>query len=102
MTWLVGALAFLVGLLLIYVFAFRLRIFPLGGGGSPAAYVLPVLTLGIPFGLVLARLLRTSLLEQRNQPFIAFSEALGESACSALPANGRVPVLDITGLISTG
>ena len=26
--------AFLVGLLLIYVFAFRLRIFPLGGGGD--------------------------------------------------------------------
>jgi len=52
--------AFLVGLLLIYVFAFRLRIFPLGGAGSPAAYVLPVLTLGVPFGLVLARLLRTA------------------------------------------
>ena len=37
---------------------------PLGGAGSPSAYILPVLTLGIPFGLVLARLLRTSLLDR--------------------------------------
>jgi len=29
---------------------------PAGGAGSPSAYVLPVLTLGVPFGLVLARL----------------------------------------------
>ena len=50
--------AFLVGLLLIYVFAFRLGWLPLGGASSPTSYVLPVLTLGVPFGLVLARLLQ--------------------------------------------
>ena len=98
--------AFLVGLLLIYVFAFRLRIFPLGGGGSPMAYVLPVLTLGIPFGLVLARLLRTSLLEQRNQPYVAFSEAMGESAWSIrwrhLLPNALLPLLSILALDFAG
>jgi peptide/nickel transport system permease protein len=98
--------AFLVGLLLIYVFAFRLGIFPLGGGGSPAAYVLPVLTLGVPFGLVLARLLRTSLLEQRSQPNKAISEALGESARSVrwrhqLP-NALLPLLSILALDFAG
>jgi peptide/nickel transport system permease protein len=98
--------AFLVGLLLIYVFAFRLRIFPLGGGGSPASYVLPVLTLGVPFGLVLARLLRTSLLEQRSQPYIAFSEALGETAWSVrwrhLLPNALLPLLSILALDFAG
>jgi peptide/nickel transport system permease protein len=98
--------AFLLGLLLIYVFAFRLRIFPLGGGGSPAAYVLPVLTLGVPFGLVLARLLRTSLLEQRSEPYIAFSEALGESAWSVrwrhLLPNALLPLLSILALDFAG
>jgi peptide/nickel transport system permease protein len=102
--------AFLVGLLLIYVFAFRLRIFPLGGSGSPAAYVLPVITLGIPFALVLARLLRTSLLEQSNQPYITFSEAMGESPWSVrfrhLLPNALLPLLallavDFAGLFSS-
>jgi peptide/nickel transport system permease protein len=98
--------AFLVGLLLIYVFAFRLRIFPLGGAGSPLAYVLPILTLGVPFGLVLARLLRTSLLEQQSQPFITFSHALGERAWSVrwrhLLPNALLPLLSILALDFAG
>ena len=98
--------AFLVGLLLIYVFAFRLRIFPLGGAGSPAAYVLPVITLGIPFALVLARLLRTSLLEQSEQPYITFSEAMGEGPWSVrfrhvLP-NALLPLLSLLALDFAG
>ena len=91
--------AFLLGLLLIYVFAFRLRIFPLGGAGSPEAYVLPVLTLGVPFGLVLARLLRTSLLAQLDQPYITFSEAMGERPWSVrirhLLPNALLPLLSL-------
>ncbi len=98
--------AFLVGLLLIYLFAFRLQLFPLGGGGSPAAYVLPVLTLGVPFGLVLARLLRTSLLEQQDEPYITFSAALGESAWSVrwrhLLPNALLPLLSILALDFAG
>jgi peptide/nickel transport system permease protein len=98
--------AFLVGLLLIYVFAFRLRIFPLGGAGSPAAYVLPVITLGIPFALVLARLLRTSLLEQSEQPYITFSEAMGEGPWSVrfrhLLPNALLPLLSLLALDFAG
>lgn len=98
--------AFLVGLLLIYVFAFRLRWLPLGGAGSPAAYILPVLTLGVPFGLVLARLLRTSLLEQQGQPYITFSEALGERPWSVrwrhLLPNALLPLLSILALDFAG
>jgi peptide/nickel transport system permease protein len=98
--------AFLVGLLLIYIFAFRLRIFPLGGAGSPAAFVLPVLTLGIPFGLVFARLLRTSLLDQAGQPYITFSEAIGERPWSVrfrhLLPNALLPLLAILALDFAG
>jgi ABC-type dipeptide/oligopeptide/nickel transport system permease component len=98
--------AFLVGLLLIYVFAFRLRWLPLGGAGSPAAYILPVLTLGVPFGLVLARLLRTSLLEQQTQPYITFSEALGERPWPIrwrhLLPNALLPLLSILALDFAG
>ncbi len=98
--------AFLVGLLLIYVFAFRLDWLPLGGSDSPAAYVLPVLTLGVPFGLVLARLLRTSLLEQQGQPYILFAEALGEAPSSVrwrhLLPNSLLPLLSILALDFAG
>jgi peptide/nickel transport system permease protein len=102
--------AFLVGLLLIYVFAFRLGWLPLGGGGSWQAYVLPVATLGLPFGLVLARLLRTSLLEQGDQPYITFALAMGQPAWSVrlrhLLPNALLPLfsllaLDFAGLFSS-
>ena len=98
--------AFLVGLLLIYVFGFRLRWLPLGGAGSPEAWILPVLTLGIPFGLVLARLLRTSLLEQQGQPWVTFSLALGERPRSVrwrhLLPNALLPLLSILALDVAG
>jgi peptide/nickel transport system permease protein len=102
--------AFLLGILMIYVFAFRLGWFPIGGNASPAAYVLPVLTLGIPFGLVLARLLRTSLLDQVHQPYATFSAAMGEGAWSIrwrhLLPNALLPLfsilaLDFAGLFSS-
>ena len=70
--------SFLVGLLLIYVFAFQLGWFPLGGSSSAGAFVLPVLRLGIPFGLVFARILRTSLLEQEREAYATFARGLGE------------------------
>jgi peptide/nickel transport system permease protein len=98
--------AFLVGLLLIYLFGFRLHWLPLGGADSPQAYLLPVLTLGIPFGLVLARLLRTSLLEQQDQPWVTFSLALGERPRSMrwrhLLPNAALPLLSILALDVAG
>jgi ABC-type dipeptide/oligopeptide/nickel transport system permease component len=70
------------------------------------AYVLPVLTLGVPFGLVLARLLRTSLLEQQSQPYITFSQSLGERAWSVrwrhLLPNALLPLLSILALDFAG
>lgn len=98
--------AFLVGLILIYIFAFRLGWLPLGGAGSPQAYVLPVLTLGVPFGLVLARLLRTSLLEHMEQPYMTFAAALGESPWQMrirhLLPNALLPLISVLALDFAG
>ena len=98
--------AFLLGLVMLYVFAFVLGWFPLGGTKSPAAWVLPVLTLGVPFGLVLARLLRTSLLEQLEQPYVAFAAGMGDGPWSVrirhvLP-NALVPLLSLLALDFAG
>ena len=86
---------------------------PFGWGSSPWVVedrpprtCCPVLTLGIPFGLVLARLLRTSLLEQQDQPYITFSAALGEPPWSVrwrhLLPNALLPLLSILALDFAG
>ncbi|MEO8477239.1 MAG: ABC transporter permease [Actinomycetota bacterium] len=70
---------FLVGLLFLYLFSFRLGWFPLGGTTAGLkSYVLPVLTVAIPYGLVLARILRNSLLEELEKPYVEFALARGE------------------------
>ena len=94
--------SFLVGLLLLYVFSFQLGWFPLGGSSSPTAYVLPVMCLGIPFGLVFARILRTSLLEQERESYATFARGLGEREWAirlrhVLP-NAMVPLFSVLAL----
>ncbi len=100
--------SFLIGLLLLYFFAFRLEWFPLGGTGPilSRAYVLPVACVAIPFGLVFARLLRTTLLEERDQSYVAFALARGESPRSVrwrhmLP-NALLPLLSLLALDFAG
>jgi ABC-type dipeptide/oligopeptide/nickel transport system permease component len=97
---------FLVGLVMLYLFAFVLGWLPLGGARSPSAWVLPVLTLGLPFGLVLARLLRTSLLEQMDQPYVTFAAGMGDGPWSVrirhvLP-NALLPLLSVLALDLAG
>ena len=93
---------FLVGLILLYLFAFRLGWLPLGGSGSPASYVLPVASLAVPFGLVLARLLRTTLLEEEDRAYVTFALARGEKPWlvrlrHTLP-NAFLPLLSVLAL----
>jgi peptide/nickel transport system permease protein len=102
---------FLVGLLLLYTFSFRLRWFPLGGTTQGwKSYVLPVLTVAIPYGLVLARILRTSTLDELEKPYVQFALSRGERMSrirwrNVLP-NSLVPLfsllaLDFAGLFAT-
>src|SRR5918993_3894269 len=55
--------SFLFGLLLLYAFAFRLKIFPVGGYGSPAHVVLPALTLALPWAAWYGIVLRSNMLD---------------------------------------
>ncbi|MGZ4149325.1 MAG: ABC transporter permease [Actinomycetota bacterium] len=102
---------FLVGLLLLYLFAFRVQWFPLGGTTEGwRSYVLPVLTVAVPYGLVLGRILRTSILEEVEKPYVQFALARGERMNrvrwrDVLP-NALVPLfsllaLDFAGLFAT-
>ncbi|MGR9089276.1 MAG: ABC transporter permease [Gammaproteobacteria bacterium] len=93
---------FLLGPLLIIVFSIGLGWFPVSGTESPAAIVLPALTLGASLAAILARMIRASLLEVLSEEYIVSARARGLSpttiiARHALP-NAALPILTIIGL----
>ncbi len=68
---------FVVGPLLILVFALKLRWLPVGGWGTWPALVLPALTLAGPYVAYIARLMRASMLEVLGQDFVRTARAKG-------------------------
>ncbi|MVU79626.1 ABC transporter permease subunit [Nocardia sp. ET3-3] len=70
---------FWVGLILLQVFSFRLRLVPAFGGSGFGATVLPAITVAIPVGAVIAQVLYASLVRTWRQPFVAVALAKGAS-----------------------
>jgi nickel ABC transporter permease subunit NikB len=68
---------FWLGLILIYLFAFKLQILPSSGIGSYSQIILPAFTLGFTFAVVYARLLRAGLLQSMSEEFILAGRARG-------------------------
>ena len=69
--------SFVLGFILILVFALTLHLVPTSGWGKPSQYVLPVLTLGLGQAALLTRITRASLLDVRNQDFMRTARAKG-------------------------
>jgi ABC-type dipeptide/oligopeptide/nickel transport system permease component len=80
-----SAPSFWIGILLLYVFSFRLRWFPIlaggGGDGSLAStmvhLVLPAIVVGASLGALIARLTRSAMLEALNQDYVRTARAKG-------------------------
>jgi oligopeptide transport system permease protein len=70
---------FVVGPVLIMLFAIYLRVLPVGGWQSWSSLLLPAITLAGPYVAYIARLMRTSMLEVLNQDFIRTARAKGVS-----------------------
>lgn len=68
---------FWLGLILIYLFAFKLQILPSSGIGSYSQIVLPAFTLGFTYAVVYARLLQAGLLQSMSEDFILAGRARG-------------------------
>ena len=73
----VSAPQFVVGILLLYVFAVQLGWFPIGGYGSFRHLVLPSLTLGILGAGWYARMMRSSMIDVLRQDYIRTARAKG-------------------------
>lgn len=71
--------SFWLGFLLIYVCSVQFGWLPSMGRGTAAHLILPALTLGLGLGTVYARVLRSSLLEVMDQPFVQAAKARGLS-----------------------
>jgi peptide/nickel transport system permease protein len=70
---------FFMGLMLVYVFAYLMPVFPVSGSGGLKHLVLPALTIGLTGGAYYARLLRTRLVEVMDEDFVRASRARGLS-----------------------
>ncbi|HYE00246.1 MAG TPA: ABC transporter permease [Alphaproteobacteria bacterium] len=73
----VSAPQFVVGILLLYVFAVQLGWFPIGGYGTFSHLVLPALTLGILGGGWYSRMARSSMVDVLRQDYIRTARAKG-------------------------
>lgn len=94
--------SFWFGLILIYVFSLRLGWFPITGAGGWQRLVLPALALSLDFSAIIARLVRSTLIEVLQQDYIRTARAKGlrESAVVTRHAlrNGLIAVITIVGL----
>jgi ABC-type dipeptide/oligopeptide/nickel transport system permease component len=70
---------FVIGPLLILVFALKLNWLPVGGWGGITYLILPAITLASPYVAYIARLMRTSMLEVLGLDFIRTARAKGLS-----------------------
>ena len=89
--------SFLFGLLLLYLFAFRLKLFPVGGYGSPAHLVLPALTVALPWAAWYGIVLRSNMLDAVALDFARTAAAKGLGPVDhrlATPAAERAPLGD--------
>ncbi|MBV9172909.1 MAG: ABC transporter permease [Chloroflexi bacterium] len=93
---------FWLGLLLIYVFAVNLHWFPVLGSMSPQGLVLPSVTLGVIASAVLARIVRSSMLEVLREDYVRTARAKGLDERLVVlrhsMRNALVPIVTIVGL----
>ncbi|HEX3786664.1 MAG TPA: ABC transporter permease [Pseudonocardiaceae bacterium] len=94
--------AFFVGIVLILVFAVELRVLPASGIGGFQNLILPAVTLGLYSAAMIARLLRSSLIEVLGEDHIRTAKAKGLSPMRVIVGNGlrnaALPVVTIVGL----
>jgi oligopeptide transport system permease protein len=92
--------SFVIAGLLVLLFAFHWRLFPVAGYGSPAQLVLPAIALGLPFAASIARLFRAGLLEVLGEDWVRTARAKGLSPRAVLWEHAtRVALLPVVSFL---
>jgi oligopeptide transport system permease protein len=93
--------SFVIGTVLLLLFALLLGLFPVAEWGTPRALVLPAVTLSLPFAAYIARLTRMGMMDALGADFVRTARAKGVSERSVLLRhalkNAFLPVLSFLG-----
>lgn len=93
---------FWMGPMLILIFSLWLGLTPVSGRGGPGSVILPAITLGTALAAILARMVRSSLLEVLNEDFVRTARAKGLSEDAVIwrhaMRNAWLPVITLLGL----
>ena len=93
---------FWLGLILLYLFAFKLPIFPLGGNSGFMSLILPSLTIGITGAAYYLRLLKSSMLEVMSNDYVRTARAKGAGENRVIwrhvVPNALIPVVTYAGI----
>jgi len=94
---------FWLGIALIQLFSFQLRLIPVINPSALQGLILPVITVAIPISAPLAQILLRSIDQVSTQPFVAVARAKGASESHVLwhhvMRNALLPVLNVAGLL---
>ena len=91
---------FVIGPLLVLVFAIYIPLFPVGGWGTLQSLVLPSITLAAPYMAYIARLTRASMLEVLTQDYIRTARAKGLSESAVIYKHAlRVAILPVVSFL---
>ena len=93
---------FVLGILLVFLFCFVLRLLPSGGAESASSYIMPVIAMAVGPMANIARLTRTSLLDVLRQDYLDSARAKGVPERMVLIKhalrNALIPVITVIGL----
>ena len=94
--------AFIIGMLLMLVFSLQLGILPVSGVTQGLkSYILPVISLGLPYGARQLRFTRSSMLETIRQDYVRTAKAKGASPKKTIwghaMKNALLPVITVAG-----
>src|SRR4051794_11621364 len=93
---------FVMGPLLVYVFAVKVHLLAPSGWSDWTDIILPAITLGAALSAILTRMVRSSVIEELNEDYVRTARAKGLSSRTVLfkhvLKNGLIPVITIIGL----
>jgi oligopeptide transport system permease protein len=93
--------AFVIAILMIYVFSVRLHLLPTSGWGSPNQVIMPTIVLALLPAAFLARITRASVLEALRQDYVRTARAKGLREWTVLVRhtlrNALIPVMTVLG-----
>ncbi len=93
---------FVLGPLMIYLFALKLDLLPVSGRGGIEYLILPAITLGAALAAILTRMVRSSVIEELGEDYVRTARAKGLSenrvVYKHVLKNGLIPVVTVLGL----